>query len=79
MISKFPIKTLYGKLKDFYSYIVHAPFAIKKFFPQLCSNTMIIIPIDFSLKFQCVVSKFILEIFSTYQNLRFHFIIQNFI
>jgi hypothetical protein len=40
---------------------------------------MIIMPIDFALKFQCVVSKFILEFFSTYQNLRFHLIIQNLI
>jgi len=39
---------------------------------------MNIIPIDFALKFQCVVSKFILEKFSTYQNLGFHLIIQNF-
>jgi hypothetical protein len=79
MISKFPINTLYGKLKDFYSYIVHAPFAIKNFFPHLSFKTMIIIPIDFALKFQCVVSKFILEKISTYQNLGFHFIIQNFV
>ncbi len=78
MISNFPINTLHGKFKKFYSYTIHAPFAIYFFFPHLSFNTMNIIPIDFALKFQCVVSKFILEKFSTYQNLGFHLIIQNF-
>jgi hypothetical protein len=43
----------------------------------LSFNTMIII--HFALKFQCAISKFILENFSTYQNLGFCLIIQIFI
>jgi hypothetical protein len=39
----------------------------------LSFNTMIIIFINFAFKFQCVISKFILEKISTYQNLGFHF------